>query len=597
MRNLFRIIFLVLAFFISSPHSVYAGSDFSSIYDISYAVSPSGKTIVTENISLINKTSGTYPKQYSITLDSSDVKNVIAYDPKGIVPIEVKNQDGKTTLLLTFNSKIVGLDKSLPFSLRFETDSIARKVGSIWEISIPGVPKDEDITAYDVRLSVPDSFGKNSYVSPAPTEGMHWNKDSLLHGGTSAAYGEKQSYNVTLSYHLKNPSAQEKTMTITLPPDTAYQQILIKSLEPEAGKVERDRDGNWLARYSVEPYGKKDIVAEIVATVSPFPRDSYGKDSISSADYLSELPYWEVSSDVIALLSRQYKTPEEIYSYVSSKLTYDYSRVSLGSERLGAVGATRSPDKALCNEFTDLFIALSRASGIPARRVVGFGYTTNPKIKPLSLVFDVLHTWPEYFDEKRSMWISIDPTWANTTGGQDFFHKLDFSHIAFAINGLSSAEPKSPGMYKDENIQSKDVVVTLASDSASSDASSLLSLSFILPKYVMSGTTVKGTFEIKNTSGISSHTDGVKIESTSHLVSLSNSVSEIPPFGSLSIPISYTVPVFGSSSQDILTARVGENTAKIEISYASSLFFILGVLAVISGIVLIFIYIKVFKNR
>ncbi|MBI5613960.1 transglutaminase domain-containing protein [Candidatus Gottesmanbacteria bacterium] len=588
MKFIERVFTFFILIFIPLGH-VFAASDFLANYDISYAVSPSGKTIVTENITLINKTSGTYPKQYAITLDSTDIKNTIAYDPKGIVPIEARSLEGKTMLLLTFNTKVVGIDKALPFSLRFETDSVARKFGSIWEISIPGVPKDESIGTYDVRLSVPDNFGENSYVSPSPVDGMHWTKATLSYGGVNASYGKKQSYSLSLLYHLVNSSTREKNMSITLPPDTAYQQMLISSLDPEAAKVERDRDGNWLAQYTVKANEKLDISAQILATVYPFPRESYGKDTIVSRDYLAERPFWEVSDPSIVSLGGTYKTPEQIYTYVSTFLSYDYTRVSLGIDRLGAVGALRSNAQALCNEFTDLFIAIARASGIPARRVVGYGYTTNPKIKPLSLIVDVLHTWPEYFDEKRSVWISVDPTWANTTGGIDYFRKLDFSHIAFAINGLSSSEPKAAGMYKNEKIQSKDVLVTLSSEKIESSESPSLVLSFHLPRQVISGTYARGTLELKNTSGVAVQIEGVKVESLSHLVSLSNSTTEIPPFGNIVLPITYPLPFFPTVTRDIFTAKAGSSMARAEVLYISAtlVFTVLLSLLSIGGIIYI----------
>ena len=56
-----------------------------------------------------------------------------------------------------------------------------------------------------------------------------------------------------------------------------------------------------------------------------------------------------------------------------------------------------------CTEHTLLFLALARASGIPARRVGGVVYGGgNP---PLF----AWHAWAEIHD--GSQWVSIDPTW------------------------------------------------------------------------------------------------------------------------------------------------------------------------------------------
>ena len=127
---------------------------------------------------------------------------------------------------------------------------------------------------------------------------------------------------------------------------------------------------------------------------------------------------------------------------------------------MGAVNALQNPDSAICMEFTDLFITLARAAGIPAREINGFAYTENPKIQPLSLVNDVLHAWPEYYDNELNAWIPVDPTWGSTTGGVDFFNKLDLRHFTFVIHGKNDSIPYAAGSYKLGSNPQKDVFVT-----------------------------------------------------------------------------------------------------------------------------------------
>jgi transglutaminase-like putative cysteine protease len=55
----------------------------------------------------------------------------------------------------------------------------------------------------------------------------------------------------------------------------------------------------------------------------------------------------------------------------------------------------------VCLEFTDLFIAIARAAGIPAREIDGFGYTQNAINRPISIDEDILHAWPEYYDTAK----------------------------------------------------------------------------------------------------------------------------------------------------------------------------------------------------
>src|SRR4030095_6203634 len=56
-----------------------------------------------------------------------------------------------------------------------------------------------------------------------------------------------------------------------------------------------------------------------------------------------------------------------------------------------------------CTEFASLFIALSRAAGIPARPV--FGYL----VEPGESRYEISHLWAEFRDGDRG-WVTVDPT-------------------------------------------------------------------------------------------------------------------------------------------------------------------------------------------
>jgi hypothetical protein len=120
-----------------------------------------------------------------------------------------------------------------------------------------------------------------------------------------------------------------------------------------------------------------------------------------------------------------------------------------------------------------LFIAIARAAGIPAREINGYAYTENPEIQPLSLVSDVLHSWPQYWSEDRHAWISVDPTWESTSG-INFFDHLDLRHIAFVIHGTDDSLPLAPGLYKVGDNPQKDVFVSFGQLSSSSDENPII---------------------------------------------------------------------------------------------------------------------------
>ena len=175
---------------------------------------------------------------------------------------------------------------------------------------------------------------------------------------------------------------------------------------------------------------------------------------------------------------------------------------------MGAANALDKQDSALCLEFTDLFIALARAAGIPARAVNGFAYTDNANLRPLSLEQDVLHAWPEYYDDQRQLWRPIDPTWGNTTGGVDFFNQTDLNHFAFVTLGQDSAYPIPAGAYKTDDQPAKNVAVNFGHSVLPRPQ---LQLELKLPREGLAGVSLTGKILVKNSGNVALYQTPIKL--------------------------------------------------------------------------------------
>jgi len=576
---------------------VFASGDFQADYAVQYAISPAGTTIVTQNITLTNNQTNLYPQKYSILLDTTKIKNVIAYDSNQIVPTDITQKDGKTQIVLTFNDKIVGIGKKLSFTLRFENGDVAVKNGNIWEVNIPGITPDADINAYNVTLSVPSSFGPNAYMSPLPAgAGSTWTREQMINGGISAAYGTTQSFDVRLTYFIQNPNVTSTTTEFALPPDTAYQTVSIVSLTPKADRVIRDPDGNWMARYTLLPGASQTVEAALHVDVSLRPKEGFTEDLADTTVYTSEDKYWEVKNPKIADLAKIHTTPRAIYNYVTSALSYDYGRVETTPIRKGAVAALSAPKNSVCMEFTDLFIAISRAAGIPAREVVGYAYTTNPRLRPLSLVTDVLHAWPEYYDQDKQHWVPVDPTWANTTGGVNYFDKLDFNHIVFAIQGTKSDYPYPAGSYRKSGKTTKDVEVRFSSAPFTAKTEKLTT-TFSFPSTITAGVRADGTLTIENTSGVAVSTADIVIQSAPIDVGITKTETNIPPLGKISIPLSLTVPNYLTRGSGRFVASVNGVTTQYGFTIQPiTSYFIIPIVS-FSAILIILIFMTIERAR
>lgn len=457
----------ILLFLLIIPKRTYAQEEFVIDVNVNYSVQSTGITKITHTITLENAFSNLYAQSYLLSLENIDPINPVSFEGDKQLTLNKTEKNDTVSLQVNFDDAVVGKGKTRTFTISFEESSFANRTGEVWEISIPRLSEGNNFRSYNVNLIVPSSFGKEAYISPDPksisagenTINYSFDKVSIQKTGITAGFGKFQVFSFSLNYHLENPLNKKASTEIAIPPDTAFQKIYYDSLTPSPEEVYLDDDGNWLAVYILDPRERVDVVAMGTVQIYANPREIQKFTSEDLRENLKESEYWQVNDPQIQNLAGTLRTPQAIYDFVSSNLSYSYDRVKPNVTRYGALMALNSPNDAICMEYTDLFIALARAAGIPAREINGFAYTENPEIQPLSLVADVLHSWPEYWDEQKQVWIAVDPTWGSTTGGVDFFNKLDLRHFTFVIHGVNDTMPYPPGSYKLGPSPQKDVFV------------------------------------------------------------------------------------------------------------------------------------------
>jgi hypothetical protein len=589
-----KIIVIILGLIIFLfPQLIYAESNFATDYAVTYNVMENAKAHVTFDITLTNKTSQYYADRYSIQVGFKNIDNVLINDDLGkILPSLTKNNDGNNIEII-FNNRIAGLGKKLNFTVSFDTTDIVQKSGKIWDINIPGLSEQKAYNSFNVKVIVPKSLGSPSYIKPDSGKLVNGNlvftKEELGESGISVAFGKEQIYSFSLEYHLKNPNLFPISTEIALPLTTNYQDVQISDILPKPQNVTIDADDNWLAQYILSSGKKMDITVKgyVKIMLSPL---KVPETASRLKEYTKEQPYWQTNNKEIKSLALKLKTPHAIFQYVVNALKYDFQRVQDNGPRIGALGVLKKPDSAVCLEFTDLFIALARAAGIPAREINGFAYTQNSKERPLSLVKDVLHAWPEYYDEDLQTWVMVDPTWSNTTGGVDYFYTLDFDHFAFAIKGISSSYPVPAGGYKtSENDNSKDINVELGDIFPVQPQTLILSENFADSYF--SGFAPQGEIIISNNSRIISSPQTVSI-TAGILTPLSQNISfgKIPPFGFLKIPVNFDKPALLTNKTDTVRITINKNYISKKIKITP---FILNKWTILGGIIFVTIAVTI----
>jgi transglutaminase-like putative cysteine protease len=476
MKRFVLVLFVALSsFFCLAPQQATLAQtsespgDFETSLQTSYVVQDTGTTTVLHTFAVKNLKPTTYLKEYTLTTNFPQLQKVGASsNTKDITPI-VKNEQAKTILTIPFQDEVVGQGKTRTFKVQYDIPNMAVVAGQVLEVQLPPLTSPDTYSSHIVTLKTPLKYGRAVRVRPEPISVAIENQlitttfDQSKPQAISAFFGEKQIYSLTLRYNLENNSSGASLAQIALPPDTSFQRVNYQSLEPATSEIKRDEDGNWLATYELPPNTAQTVYlqADVQVTLDPINTVPVIKPE---GFHTADKKYWETSNSNIKAILEGKSSVKELYDYVVDNLHYSYDTVQENSinHRLGAAQALQQPSQAVCQEFTDLFIALARAKGTPARRLTGFAYTQNSALRPLSLESDILHAWPEYYNYDRQLWKPVDPTWEATTGGVDYFDQFDLNHVVFAINGKSSTTPYPAGSYKGTDLTTKDVESTFS---------------------------------------------------------------------------------------------------------------------------------------
>lgn len=440
--------FLLFGLFGLSNLSIFAIDEFTLTKDIFYHFDLNGQAAVEETVQLRNNLSQIYPTQYTLTLTGAGISQVTGHDNYGnIVKDTTQTKDGQsTTINLNFNHPAVGKGQVTTFTILYRAKGLAKPKGNTWEITLP--PKETSVILNSLKISVPNQFGPVAFASVAQTsqEGIVSRLISLTPAKDDKiliTFGDYQLFDFHLTHEIPNQQASPGFIKIPIPPDTGSQRVIFSNFSPRPKNITSDPDGNWLANYDLSPSSQTTI--RISGQVETFPATH--PTAAPLPQHTQSQSIWPISDPQIITTAANLKNPKAIYDYVISHLTYNYDLIKT-PQRRGALAALNDPANSLCTEFTDLFVALARAKGIPSREVEGFALTNDPKIKPVNPNSDILHAWPQYYDKIRQSWVDIDPTWGKTTNGVDYFSDLDLNHLTFVIHGLDSHNPPSPGSYR-----------------------------------------------------------------------------------------------------------------------------------------------------
>jgi len=143
-----------------------------------------------------------------------------------------------------------------------------------------------------------------------------------------------------------------------------------------------------------------------------------------------------------------------IYDYLFSHMTYDKTEPGWGQ---GDIARVCRLWKGNCTDFHSLFIALCRASGIPAKFVIGVSISKENRGSPAGY-----HCWAEFYLKGRG-WIPVDisEAWHDKSKYEYYFGALDAGRIEFShgrgikLNPLQKGGPLNYFIYPYVEIDGK----------------------------------------------------------------------------------------------------------------------------------------------
>jgi len=210
-------------------------------------------------------------------------------------------------------------------------------------------------------------------------------------------------------------------------------RILYYSLAPGKSKSFRAKINYKIKRYEIS----KDLQAKEGATEATGTEDMSKYLKASQKVTLSP-KVRNLAKEVTSGKSTDLEKARAIYDYVFDNVSYNKDLPGWGkgdTERVCIIGSGN------CTDFHSLFISLARASGIPAKFVIGF---------PLSEASEGpvvgYHCWAEFYDKDLG-WIPVDisEAWKDKAKKEYYFGAINESRLEFTEGRDLILSPEQEG--------------------------------------------------------------------------------------------------------------------------------------------------------
>ncbi|MFZ5752775.1 MAG: stalk domain-containing protein [Bacillota bacterium] len=276
-------------------------------------------------------------------------------------------------------------------------------------------------------------------------------------------------YQVTTTYYFKNvgtSTARDINLAITLPnvyltKNMPYSHLIATKYSQEPLEITTDLKGNRTGKFNIaaiKPGEKKSLsiqqvyrVGKISFTIDPGKIESYKPLEPALIPYLKPAPGIESDNPLIIKKAKEitggetnpFLKAKKIFAFLNSHMHYADKPTDPANK--GALSALQT-GIGVCEDYSDLMVALLRAVGVPSRTVAGWmGTISQPQVTIADESGQKLpgHMWVEYYLPGYG-WIPADPTYTYLYNGVP---TVDYSRLT-GLNELRYAEESEAESYR-----------------------------------------------------------------------------------------------------------------------------------------------------
>lgn len=382
---------------------------------------------------ITNRTPTQYIKQFALHLPFPNVREIkVTNSAQKPLAFDLQPESNAMGIRVTFDQPVIGAEKVTNFFVSYPLTESLVNTGNTKHFRWPA-QQNTTSQKHTLKVVAPTAWGEPHLLTPNTNKTASSSativNTSDVSQPTSILFGDQQAYSFQLRYTLSNQSTSTSETQVTLPPDTATQTITLTDLDPQPTNITTDRDGNWIATYTLEGERQQTILINGQAVEHTTPQRA---DATPQSAHTHSQLWWEAAPNLTRQLVEQLTTPKAIYDWTSS-LPFEPKELAPRTETWSRLIEQKTVSG---DHVADAYLTVMRAKNLPSRRIIGATWAS-----PNTTSW---HTWVDEYDADAQRWQARDPAMAHASGGLDYWSHVGLDHVVLTIQGISSTLPFAP---------------------------------------------------------------------------------------------------------------------------------------------------------